>query len=564
VNRALWLLIGLQLRGWLRYLVRSLLTLKGALLALVGVMVFIPWLASVLLLPHNHGPSPEQILRYGPAGLLVYCLVSGLFGSQEGAVYFNPSEIDFLFTGPFSRRQLLAYKIASSFVVALPSTVIVAALFRMHAAWYLAAYVGLVLLFLFMQLFAMAVSLLASTVGARLYSRGRKFALLAVLALAALGIWQAVREGAREDNEADAGGLTEALARLERSGVWQTVSQPLRWYFEAFLANDAAGLLRSALPALLELLVLLGVVFFLDAQYLEASAASSARIYARLQRLRRRGPSGAIEARGSPRFSLPSLPWWGGIGPVLWRQLTTALRGVGAPTIVFLMLVGLLLGPMLAPLASPGGARAPAVLASLVGIGVLWLTVFLPGVMLHYDFRGDVDQMVVLKTLPLPAWRLAVAQILTPMMLMTVFQWAVLAGAFVLTLIQPAGEGPTIPIGEALLTGAAFAVPFNFLVFAVENGLFLLFPTRPLTAVAPGDFQALGRSVLFAFAKLTLLGAVALMASGIGALAYLVTGGSWTAALAVAWLVTATAAAAMVPLVALAFQAFDVSRDTPA
>ena len=44
MNAALWLLIGLQVRGWLRYLLRSLRTLKGALLALVGLAVFVPWL----------------------------------------------------------------------------------------------------------------------------------------------------------------------------------------------------------------------------------------------------------------------------------------------------------------------------------------------------------------------------------------------------------------------------------------------------------------------------------------------------------------------------------------
>ncbi len=53
MNGALGLLIGLQLRGWLRYLVRSLRTVKGALLALVGAAVFVPWILTILFAPRR-------------------------------------------------------------------------------------------------------------------------------------------------------------------------------------------------------------------------------------------------------------------------------------------------------------------------------------------------------------------------------------------------------------------------------------------------------------------------------------------------------------------------------
>ena len=36
-----------------------------------------------------------------------------------------------------------------------------------------------------------------------------------------------------------------------------------------------------------------------------------------------------------------------------------------------------------------------------------------------FDFRGDVDQMALLKTLPAPAWRLALGQVLTPVLIFT-------------------------------------------------------------------------------------------------------------------------------------------------
>src|SRR4051812_3664982 len=69
MNRALWLLIRLQLGGWFRYLGRNVRTLKGALLALVGLCVFVPWLGSLFLLPARDTGAfdPESLRRTGPA-----------------------------------------------------------------------------------------------------------------------------------------------------------------------------------------------------------------------------------------------------------------------------------------------------------------------------------------------------------------------------------------------------------------------------------------------------------------------------------------------------------------
>ena len=51
MSRALWLLLWLQLAGWLRYLGRNLGTVRGALLALVGLVVFVPWLIAAVARP---------------------------------------------------------------------------------------------------------------------------------------------------------------------------------------------------------------------------------------------------------------------------------------------------------------------------------------------------------------------------------------------------------------------------------------------------------------------------------------------------------------------------------
>ncbi|HEY7312991.1 MAG TPA: putative ABC exporter domain-containing protein [Gemmataceae bacterium] len=547
MNRALWLLIGLQLRGWLRYLLRSLRTVKGALLALVGAAVFVPWVMTILFAQDRpRGWFGGDLRETGPALLLLYCFMNVVFSTGERSIYFPPAEVNFLFTGPFTRRQLLAFKIASTLVVSVPTALFMSLAFHMHSSWFAASFVAMLLMVLFMQLFSMAINLLAISVGARLYTRGRKLVAAAVVLLAVGVLLQIGGSPAQWEPR-------ELLRQISQTQAWQIISWPLRWFFVAYTAErfypDLLG--PAALAALVDL-VLVGVVFALDAQFLEASATASARIYARMQRLRRGGMGSGEGLRrgGKVRLSLPMLPWLGGLGPMVWRQLTTALRGADRLLLLLLVLGAVLVGPMLT-----GLREGQDNMLLVMGSVALWLTLFLT-TMLPFDFRGDIDRLAFLKTLPLSPWRLAVAQMLAPVLLMTVLQWAALV---VVAFTSPPNEW-LLPTS---LLCAVYVPPINFLLFALDNLLFLLFPTR-LMAATPGDFQALGRNVLFMVAKAIALVVVGMMAFVAGLTAYAVLGNNWMLAVLAAWPVVVASAAALVPFVAWAFTIFDVGRDTPA
>src|ERR1700722_14170535 len=109
MNRALWLLLSLQMRGWLRHLGRGMRTVRGTVLVLIGLAVFFPWLLAVLSFPVSGGVDSRFLGRYGPASLLFYCVVNFLFSSHERAIYFSPAEVQMLFAGPFGRREVLVY-----------------------------------------------------------------------------------------------------------------------------------------------------------------------------------------------------------------------------------------------------------------------------------------------------------------------------------------------------------------------------------------------------------------------------------------------------------------------
>jgi hypothetical protein len=549
VNRALWLLIGLQARGWVRRGWRSLATLKGALLVLLGLAIFIPWLISLFITPREAAAIPsDNLLRFGPVVFLLYCFVTVLFSKGERAVYFNPAEVNFLFPGPFTRRQLLAYKLTTSILFGLLPTLLMSVLFFIHARWFLACFIGLFLTFLFLQLFTMAVNLLAITVGASAYTRGRKL-LLAVLVIAlAVGLFQ----GGRLAGPVGARALFE---RIEDTTLWQVIATPLRWFIHLFLVEpgDWLNLARYTGLAGGVLGVFVLLVFGLDAHYLEAAATASERIYMQLQRMRRGEVSGLRLAgeSGKARWSLPAFPWWGGIGPIAWRQTLTALRSLGRLALIVCILGAILAGPLIAQ--SEANANQREIMAPLITFGVLMYLSLLMTALVPFDFRGDLDRMEVLKALPVPAWRLAVGQLAVPVALISLMQIVVLGVVQVVW-----GE-----VHPLLVAGMAFALPLNFLVFGLDNLMFLWFPSR-IMASNPGDFQAMGRNMLFLITKTLVVAVVGALAFGFGLGAYFLAGRSLVAGLAVGWIVVTACAWVLVPLMAAAFDAFDVSCDIPA
>jgi hypothetical protein len=106
-------------------------------------------------------------------------------------------------------------------------------------------------------------------------------------------------------------------------------------------------------------------------------------------------------------------------------------------------------------------------------------------------------------------------------------------------------------------------VPFNVLLIGLDNLVFLLCPTRPPDAARPFG-QLSPRKVLLNLGK-GLVQIVALfMSAGLGIAIYFLTDRRWGWSIAVAGVMLAAFAAGVIPLMALAFQRFDVVRDRPA
>jgi hypothetical protein len=244
---------------------------------------------------------------------------------------------------------------------------------------------------------------------------------------------------------------------------------------------------------------------------------------------------------------VPMLPWWGGVGPALWRQLTSAARHPDR----FVVLVVLYLSPLV-PLFLIKGARAAANIDIRLGVAmVAYLSTLAASLVVGFDFRADIDRMDTLKALPLAPSALVVGELAVPVLMLTAAQSACLVLAALM-------RGDPAYLVDFLV----FLLPFNALLVEVESVLFLWYPLRML----PGsmmDFSAMGRQFLLMFAKLLAIGLSAGVAIGLGALGYYLVAPSWVLALAIAWLVMLGFAAALIPLVVSAFLQFDVAHDCP-
>jgi hypothetical protein len=286
-----------------------------------------------------------------------------------------------------------------------------------------------------------------------------------------------------------------------------------------------------------------------DVAYTERSLAVSARMHARLARMRSGGGIHASAAPSRLRVRMPGLRAFGGAGALAWRQLTELAR---TPRALLVPLLGatVWVGTILFAIRESGDPD-PAVSAAMV-IGVcLMLPVLFSG-HVAFDFRRDLDRMDVLRSLPLSPVQVAAGQALPVALVFMALQYLVVIAAVSVGALQ----------GVWLLGLALVIPPYAWATLAVENGLFLLMPYR----VTPGDdqrMQFMGKVMLSMFLKAIVTGILAVAAGAAGWGVLLLTD-SHSAAIAVGSLVLGLGCIPLTFLVGLAFIGFDIGRDTPA
>jgi uncharacterized protein YheU (UPF0270 family) len=162
----------------------------------------------------------------------------------------------------------------------------------------------------------------------------------------------------------------------------------------------AESLLYEMVPwacvALFMNILLVALITRFDTNYYEHAIAISQKVES-IKANARKGHANPFQSKKSERnTSIPMFPNLNGIGPIMWRQFTSAYRNA---KILFIMVpvFCIMIGPIMFV------QKADSEIISPIIFILIWFSIFF-GQMMPFDFRGDLDRMDWLKNFTLKAY----------------------------------------------------------------------------------------------------------------------------------------------------------------
>ena len=187
-----------------------------------------------------------------------------------------------------------------------------------------------------------------------------------------------------------------------------------------------------------------------------------------------------------------------------------------------------------------------------MGIGLLVYLSFIFAMQLPWAFRGDIDHMDCLKSLPVSPLALVAGELAGGVALLWTIQLVLLA------IMLATGTSPLLTWATA-----AFLLPFDLLMLTASNLLFLIYPVRMMPGTS-ADLQFVGRMMLFMLLQVLILVPSLGIPAGFGAIAFWISGFSWPVFAVTTWLVLVAELLPLLMLLAWTFIWFDPSTQTPA
>jgi hypothetical protein len=541
MDAALLRLLAMRMRGGLRMRLMQLVSLRGALLfvALGGIIILL--IATGQLEPTSEifGEASldsqairAQIETFMPLAMFGMTLLTVLL-STGPSFHFSPAEINLLFVGPFSRRDLLIYKFIAYSAGAGLSAALIIPFVQSQTGSALSAFSATFLTLLFVQLSSAAVGMAWQAFQGNRLARLKwpATALVCVIALAAM-----IHAWVVPDRS-----ISGLLSDVRHSWIGTVILLPYIVFAELFLAR--AQFPEIALWATIAILInvlLLWAVIKLDHRTSEFSLRENTRLSDRWERMKQGGSFWATERSEVP--SIRSAPVLGGLGPIAWRQAIKAVRNSSKVIVIFIV-----------------GAACAGPLLSMAGISVTgdrgFLLIFfffgfiLPRTLIC-DFRGDLSRMETYKTLPIAPWRICMGQLVVQVLLSYIIALTMIVSLLLFD------DRLGAPVALAL---AALALPFTLLLYTVENTIFLLFPAK-LVPMGRADFEFLGRSLVEFIVKTVVILIALSLAIGVGVLTLMTLGSTVVLSGLASWLSLTLIAGLAVVVMQYAFKRFVVAE----
>ena len=487
----------------------------------IGLIVGLLYFGLILLRPTSGrnagiigmiGRNPDLVELAGVLLLFLSAAAAWVLPSRKPALAFTPPEVQFLFTAPVTRRQLIQYKLLRGQLATLFGTAIMTIFFQPPS---LAAagifFAGTTLLFTALTLHTTGVSLSRASLGrhGRAGLARQWLPVTLVLAAAVTMVWTLVSHW-------------PTLAALEGRAFWDalhglSVQGPLAvvlWPFRALVRlplAPAAGEFLRALPAALAILAINFIwVTRSDTAFEEASAELAQKV----ARFRERSAPALYRARPTP-FRLA--PTGRAELALLWKNLILVGR-FASWRLVAMLLPVLVIGGVFIGLDDSGEPTRDRVVVLVAMLGVMTTTI--GPYAARNDLRQDLAHLSVLKTWPVSGATLVRGEVLAPTVMLSAIAGLIIVGV---ATVATAGTFNVIgSIGSRVQYGAAaffVAVAVIAVQIVVQNAVAVLFPGW--VAIGPAraaGVDAMGQRMIMFFGTMLILPVVLLPAAVVAAL----------------------------------------------
>lgn len=517
MDAALLRLLAMRMRGGLRLRLMQLVSLRGLLFVLsfggiIGLLIVtsdpVPNAERFGLAGLDPQTLRDHIDTFMPLGLLGMTLLTVLLTTGP-SFHFSPTEVNFLYVGPFSRRDLILYKFIAYATGATLSAALITPFAQAQTGSVFSAFVATLLTLIFFQLNSAAAGMAWQAFEGNRLARIKWPATVAVFTIAVAAIIHAWVVPDRN--------VFHLLSDVRHSWIGTIILMPYIVFAELFLARTGVSNLGFwAVFAVLVNAALLWAVIVLDRRTSERSLRENTRLSNRWERMKQGGSFWATE-RSEVR-SIRTAPVLGGIGPIAWRQAIKAVRNSSKVIAVFIAIAA-----CVGPLASALGITITDD-GALMTI-IIFFAFILPRTLIC-DFRGDLSRMETYKTLPIVPWRICMGQLVAQ-----VFLTFVIAATMVVSILL-FEDRLGAPIALAL---ALFAPPVALLQYAVENTISLLFPAK-IVPMGRADFEFLGRAIVEFIVKTFIIIIALTMAFGVGAVTFMALKTTWVLPAVAGWL----------------------------
>ena len=464
---ALLRLFAAQAQAKLLRIHRAFQSPRKALFSVLGAALAVLWLGNAAASVLFRDPFSREVLAHGVSGsLLLYGLwhvLKSAMQRPEDAIEWTPAEFIMVNGGPFRRAELVGYRLAGVLSAALLKSCAFMLFMWPDLRMPPVAFLGILCGLAFLDLLRMAVEIASFSVSDRTYARFRMLTFTVFgWALLMAGVHALCQPNAVEAASSPAGisllgGVLRSLDALRATWAVRLLETPFWLFGQAVVAERWTPFTAATVLTMLTLLASAAAALVRwDAYWHDRRRQIERDAMQRRERPAEYGGASVAASGVAIAARAPSGSW-----ALAWRQLVGAReQGVG--------IIAAMAAPALLSMAPLYVSSPPLITAiNIVGAIVFYSFLLLPS-LLKFDFRRDLDRMMLLKSLPLSSWSVAAAQIAAPVLIAMMFQ-----GAVLLIAILARGLSPW-----TLLVGMLLMAPLNCLMFSAENAVYLLYPYR--------------------------------------------------------------------------------------